>query len=65
MAYTLNQKHLGIRRADLEQSKITVNEFIKEIKTLFGAVEYKATSKEGKVFKTKGYDEAIKKIARK
>jgi hypothetical protein len=36
---------------------MTVNDFIKNIKELFGDVEYKATSIDGKVCKTKGYDE--------
>lgn len=34
-----------------------VNEFLKEIKGLFGNVEYKATSNKGQVFKTENYDE--------
>ena len=36
---------------------MTVNDFIKEVKALFGDVEYKATSKQGQVFKSRGYDE--------
>jgi hypothetical protein len=36
--------------------KITINDFIKECKKLFGNdIEYKATSKDGQVFKTKGW----------
>jgi hypothetical protein len=35
---------------------MTINEFIKECKKLFGNdIEYKATSKDGQVFKTKGW----------
>ena len=35
---------------------MTINEFIKQCKKLFGDnIEYKATSKDGQVFKTKGW----------
>ena len=35
---------------------MTINEFIKECKKVFGDdIEYKATSKDGQVFKTKGW----------
>jgi hypothetical protein len=35
---------------------MTINEFIKQCKKLFGNdIEYKATSKNGQVFKTKGW----------
>ena len=35
---------------------MTINEFIKRCKKLFGDdIEYKATSKDGQVFKTKGW----------
>jgi len=35
---------------------MTINNFIKECKKLFGNdIEYKATSKDGQVFKTKGW----------
>ena len=35
---------------------MTINEFIKECKKLFGNdLEYKAVSKEGQIFKTKGW----------
>ena len=38
---------------------MTINEFIKECKKLFGNdIEYKATSKDGQVFKTKGWKDA-------
>lgn len=39
---------------------MTVNEFIKKIKESFGKdVTYRATSKDGIVFKSKGYDDEI------
>ena len=35
---------------------MTINDFIKECKKLFGNdIEYKAVSKDGQVFKTKGW----------
>ena len=35
---------------------MTINEFIKQCKKVFGNdIEYKATSKDGQVFKTKGW----------
>ena len=35
---------------------MTINDFIKECKKLFGNdIEYKATSKDGQVFKSKGW----------
>ena len=35
---------------------MTINDFIQECKKLFGSdIEYKATSKDGQVFKTKGW----------
>jgi hypothetical protein len=35
---------------------MTINEFIKRCKKLFGDdIQYKATSKDGQVFKTKGW----------
>jgi len=37
---------------------MTINEFLKDIQKHFGHVEYKATSKEGIVFKSKGWDHA-------
>lgn len=36
---------------------MTVNDFIKQIRELFGDIEYKATSNSGQVFKSRGYDE--------
>lgn len=44
---------------------MTINDFIKGIKELFGEVEYKATSKDGRVFKTRGYDNREKDISSK
>jgi hypothetical protein len=35
---------------------VTINDFIKECKKVFGSdIQYKATSKDGQVFKTKGW----------
>ena len=34
---------------------MTINDFLKAIQKHFGEVEYKATSKDGLVFKTKGW----------
>jgi hypothetical protein len=35
---------------------MSINKFIKQCKKLFGSdIEYKATSKDGQVFKTKGW----------
>jgi hypothetical protein len=38
---------------------MSANNFLKEIKKLFGKVEYKATMNGGQVFKSKGYEDAI------
>lgn len=35
---------------------MTINEFLKTIQKEFGHVEYKATSKDGQVFKSKGWE---------
>ena len=52
---------MGSDNLDSEQTtKITVNEFLKEIKKHFGSFEYKATSKNGQVFKSSGYDQKNK-----
>jgi flavorubredoxin len=37
------------------QGKCTINDFLKAIQKHFGEVEYKATSKDGLVFKSKGW----------
>ena len=37
---------------------MSINDFIKAIQKEFGNVEYKATSKDGLVFKTKGWRDA-------
>ena len=36
-----------------------VNEFLQEIKGLFGDIEYRATSATGQVFKSRGYDDRV------
>jgi|TARA_R110002050_G_scaffold36662_4_gene91620 hypothetical protein len=41
---------------------MTINELIREFKHHFKDFEYKATSNKGQVFKSKGFDEADKKI---
>jgi len=42
---------------------MTINEFIKQCKKLFGNdIEYKATSKDGQVFKTKGWSDKYDSI---
>ena len=43
-------------RDNLESKQISVNEFLKQMKKTFGQFEYRATSKEGKVFKSQGFD---------
>jgi len=44
---------------------MTINEMIKKLKETFGdGIEYKATSKDGKVFKTQGFDDCKKSIDR-
>ena len=45
---------------------MTINEMIKQLKKHFGNdIEYKATSKDGKVFKTRGWKDDPKKVDRK
>ena len=42
-----------------------IKDFIKEVKKAFGDdVEFKATSKEGKIFRSKGYDKIEDNIRR-
>ena len=42
-----------------------IKDFIKEVKKTFGeGVEFKATSKEGKIFRSKGYDKVQSDIRR-
>ena len=42
-----------------------IKDFIKEVKKTFGeGVEFKATSKEGKIFRSKGYDKIQDNIRR-
>jgi len=43
---------------------MTVKDFIKEIKKTFGDVEFQATSKEGKIYRSKGYDKLQSDIRR-
>jgi hypothetical protein len=45
--------------------EMTVKDFIKSIKKTFGEdVEFQATSKEGKIFRSKGYDKIQSDIRR-
>ncbi len=45
---------------------LLVNQFIKELSLTFNKdFEYRATSKDGKVFKSAGWDEANRKIERR
>jgi hypothetical protein len=37
----------------------TINQFLKEIQQIFGKVEYKATSKDGQTFKSRGFEDAV------
>jgi hypothetical protein len=46
---------LDMGRSSLDKEQSTVNDFLKEMKKLFGSFEYKATSKNGQVFKSSGY----------
>ena len=41
---------------------MTVNELIKEFKRTFNNLEFRATSKDGQVFKSIGWDVAVKKL---
>ena len=43
----------------------TVNQFIKQMKNLFSDIEYRATSRDGIVFKSKGWDKANEKIGKR
>ena len=47
-------------RDNLEFKQISVNEFLKQMKQAFGQFEYKATSKDGKVFKSQGWNKLNK-----
>ena len=40
---------------------MTVNEFLKKMKKEFPNMEYRATSKDGQTFKSKGWEDEIKK----
>tara|TARA_R110002167_G_scaffold101414_5_gene264111 strand:+ start:1245 stop:1379 length:135 start_codon:yes stop_codon:yes gene_type:complete len=41
---------------------LTANEFIKKFKRTFKNAEFRATSKEGKVYKSKGFDKLNKQF---
>ena len=42
-----------------------IKDFIKEVKKVFGGeVEFKATSKDGKIYRSKGYDKVQSDIQR-
>lgn len=44
-------------------NEMTINEMIKKLKEHFGDdIQYKAVSKDGKVFKTQGFDDYKKSI---
>ena len=43
-------------RDNLESKQISVNEFLNQMKKAFGDFEFRATSKDGKVFKSQGFD---------
>ena len=51
-----------MRRASLDYQPITINQFLKEFRESFPNFEYKATSKEGVVFKSSGYELSNSKI---
>jgi hypothetical protein len=44
---------------------LTANEFIKAFKQSFKDVEYKATSRDGKVYKSKNWDKVNKSLTNK
>ena len=41
---------------------LTANEFIRKFKRTFKSAEYRATSKDGKVYKSKGFDKLNKQF---
>tara|TARA_R110002050_G_scaffold277180_2_gene422690 strand:+ start:687 stop:818 length:132 start_codon:yes stop_codon:yes gene_type:complete len=43
---------------------MTINEVLKEFKRTFVNFEYKATSKDGRVFKSSGFDKANKVLTK-
>lgn len=47
-------------RDNLESKQVSVNEFLKQMKKTFGNFEYKATSKDGQVFKSQGWNKLNK-----
>lgn len=46
----------------MEKESLTVNQFLKNMTWVFKNAEYRATSKEGVVFKSIGWDVAVKKL---
>lgn len=47
----------------MTKNTMTINEMIKKLKETFGNnIQYRAVSKDGKVFKTQGFDGAKKDI---
>lgn len=47
----------------MTKNTITINEMIKKLKETFGDnIQYRAVSKDGKVFKTQGFDDTKKDI---
>lgn len=44
---------------------MTINELIKEFKRTFNNLEFRATSKDGQVFKSIGFDNVNNKIKKK
>ena len=60
MGFDFNLIHLHIRSGIM-----MIKDFIKEVKKTFGDdVEFKATSKEGKIYRSKGYDKIQSDIDR-
>ena len=52
-----------MKKTFIQANKMTINEFLKDIQKHFGHVEYKATSKDGQVFKSKGWkDEKVRQM---
>ena len=47
----------NLERLGLGGKQMSINDFIKEIRALFGNIEFKATSKQEQVFKSRRYDE--------
>ena len=43
---------------------MTIKEFIKEVEELFGKVEFKATAKDGSIYRSKNYEKEIDNVRR-